>query len=58
MRTEKTLAGAAAKAGMDERTARKYLKAETLPSEMRKEHLWRTRSDPFATVWSRGEDRL
>jgi hypothetical protein len=51
MRTERTLAGAAAKAGMDERTARKYLEAGKLPTEMTVEHQWRTRADPFLTVW-------
>ena len=48
---EKTLAVAAAKAGMDEKTARKYVKAGRLPSELRVEHTWRTREDPFAEVW-------
>ncbi len=41
--TEKTLAGAAAKAGMDEKTARKYLRSRRLPSEMKVDHTWRTR---------------
>ncbi len=48
---EKTLALAAAKAGMDEKTARKYVKAGRLPSELKVEHTWRTREDPFAEVW-------
>lgn len=51
VQTEHTLAGAAAKAGMDESTARKYLRAGKLPSELRVEHTWRTRQDPFAEVW-------
>jgi hypothetical protein len=37
---------------MDEKTARKYLRAGKLPSEMMREHTWRTREDPFAEVWS------
>ncbi len=41
----------AAAAGMDEKTARKYLKAGKLPSEMQVEHSWRTREDPFEDVW-------
>ena len=49
--TETTLAGAAAKAGMDEKTARKYRKSGKLPNETRVEHSWRTRSDPFDSVW-------
>ena len=48
---EKTLALAAAKAGMDEKTARKYVKAGRLPSELKAEHTWRTREDAFAEVW-------
>ncbi len=46
-----TLSQAAAKAGMDEKTARKYLKAGQLPSQMKAEHTWRTRQDPFQEVW-------
>jgi len=38
---------AAAKAGMDEKPARKYRKLGRLPSEISKEHTWRTREDPF-----------
>ena len=48
---EKTLASAAAKAGMDEKTARRYLQLGKLPSEVRPERSWRTRSDPFEEVW-------
>ena len=42
---------AAAKAGMDPKTARKYLRDRRLPSEMRQKHTWRTRPDPFAEIW-------
>src|SRR5438270_1844673 len=42
---------AAAKAGMDPKTARKYLRDRRLPSEMRQKHTWRTRPDPFADTW-------
>ena len=41
----------AAKAGMSEKTGRKYLKARFLPSEMKKERYWKTRQDPFKKVW-------
>jgi hypothetical protein len=51
VKTEKTLAAAAAKAGMDEKTARKYRRLGRLPSEVKKPHTWRTRPDPFAEVW-------
>ena len=36
---------------MDPKTARKYLRARRLPSEMQKKHTWRTRPDPFAEIW-------
>lgn len=49
--TEKTLSSAAAKAGMDENTARKYLRLGKAPSELKVEHNWRTRPDPYAEVW-------
>jgi hypothetical protein len=42
---------AAAKAGMDRKTARKYLRARRLPSELRQAPRWRTRTDAFAGVW-------
>ena len=49
--TEKTLSIAASKAGMSEKTARKYLKAGKLPSQMKKPREWRTREDDFSEVW-------
>jgi hypothetical protein len=48
IREEETLAMAAAKAGMDEKTARKYRDSNKLPSESRAPHIWRTRPDPIA----------
>src|ERR1044072_6744044 len=42
---------AAAKSGMDPKTARKYLGDRRLPSEMRQRHTWRTRVDPFEETW-------
>ena len=39
---ERSLASAAAKAGMDEKTARKYRRLGKLPSESRRRHRWRT----------------
>ncbi len=39
---------AAMKADMDRKTARKYVAAGKLPSEMRTHRNWRTREDPFA----------
>jgi hypothetical protein len=49
--SEKTLAVAATKAGMDEKTARKWRDADQLPSQVKTEHTWRTRPDPFEDVW-------
>src|SRR5438874_11494941 len=46
-----SLETAAAKAGMDSKTARKYLRDRRLPSDMRQKHTWRTRPDPFADTW-------
>lgn len=48
---EKTLTMAAAKAGMDEKTARKYKNLGKLPSEVRPDHNWRTRKDSFEDFW-------
>ena len=49
---------AAAKAGIDEKTARKYRRLGRLPSEVRMDHTWRTRPDPFAGVWPQIEEQL
>jgi hypothetical protein len=48
---EQTLATAAAKAGMDETTARKYRDLERLPSQTKRQRTWRTRKDAFEEVW-------
>jgi hypothetical protein len=42
---------AAAKAGMSERSARKYARSGRAPSQVKVAHTWRTRPDPFADVW-------
>ena len=51
IQTEDTLAKAADKAGVDEKTARKYRDSDPLPSQRRVPHTWRTREDPFQDVW-------
>ena len=51
IQTEDTLSLAAAKAGMDEKTARKYRRRAQVPSQLKTDHTWRTRADPFAEVW-------
>jgi hypothetical protein len=48
--TEDTQEIAASKAGMDVKTARQYLRARRLPSEMKVDRHWRTRQDGFAEV--------
>ena len=58
MQTEATGYIAAAKAGMDEKTARKYVKAGRLPSELMTEHTWRTRTDPFESHWEEVRENL
>ena len=54
----KTLAQAADKANMDEKTARKYRDLGRLPSEVAPERTWRTREDPFAEVWPEVHEQL
>ena len=49
---------AAMKADMDRKTARKYVAAGRLPSELVTPRDWRTRPDPFETAWAEVEVRL
>ena len=49
---------ASLKAGMSVKTARKYRKAERMPSELSARHDWRTRVDPFSAVWESVEKQL
>ena len=49
---------AAAKAGMNVKTARKYLRIGKLPSELKKVRKYRTRKDPFLKHWSEIERML
>jgi hypothetical protein len=49
---------AAAKAGMSERTARKYAHSGRAPSQAKASHTWRTRADPFVDVWPEVEALL
>src|SRR4051812_42945582 len=58
IQTEDTLAKAADKAGVDEKTARKYRDSDPLPSQRRVPHTWRTREDPFQDVWTELVDQL
>ena len=50
---------AAAKAGMDPKTARKYRRLGKLPSEVKiMDRDWLTRPDPFAEVWPQLQEQL
>ncbi len=42
---------AAARAGMSERTARKYERVGKFPSELKRPHTWLTRENPFEEDW-------
>jgi hypothetical protein len=52
VKTEGNQETAAAKAGMDAKTARKYRHLGHLPSELAGVPRWRTRPDPFVEVWA------
>jgi hypothetical protein len=56
--TEKTKVQAADKAGMDVKTAQKYVRVGKMPSEMQTAHTWRTRRDPFGEVWEAVREKL
>lgn len=43
---------AALRASMDRKTARKYIAAGKLPSELKQPRTWRTREDPFESDWA------
>ena len=43
---------AAARAGMSERTARRYERAGKLPSQLKGQRTWRTRENPFEDDWA------
>jgi hypothetical protein len=55
---EKNQEIAASMAGMDPKTARKYLALNRLPSEVKKERHWRTREDPFSEVWDQVRQQI
>lgn len=50
--TTNNLGQSALRAGMDRKTAGKYVKAGKLPSEMKSARSYRTRPNPFETDWS------
>ena len=58
LQQQEGLALAAAKAGMDEKTARRYLEAGQLPSQLAVPHDWRTRPDAFIGIWPQLQEAL
>ncbi len=58
IQSEKDFGIAAMKAGMDEKTARKYREFGKLPSELKQEHDWRTRKNPFEEAWDSIKEML
>jgi Mu transposase-like protein len=56
--TEQNQEIAAAKAGMDPKTARKYLALNRQPSEIKRERHWRTRDDSFSDVWDQVRQQI
>jgi len=49
---------AASIAEMNEKTARKYLREGTLPSQLKKPRKYRTREDPFDSIWEDCEELM
>ena len=58
IQSEETLTIAAAKSGMDEKTARKYRRLGRLPSQCQQAYSWKTRQDPFADHWQEIQEML
>ncbi len=54
----KSVSVSAMKTGMSTNSAKKYLESATPPSQMQKQHTWRTRQDPFEDVWGDVEEKL
>jgi hypothetical protein len=55
---EKALMTAAGKAGMSEKTARRYRRLGRLPSQCKPIHDWKTRADAFEADWPWAEELL
>ena len=54
----KKLSTSAMKSEMDEKTARKYRDLGRMPSELKHDHTWRTRADPFEDAWEEVRELL
>jgi transposase len=53
-----TMSLSALKAGVDPKTARKYVQAQQTPQQLQKPRTWRTRCDPLAPIWPKVERML
>lgn len=58
MRREGSVGLAALRSGMHRNTARRYVSAGKVPSELRQVRDWRTREDPFRSDWEEIAERL
>lgn len=56
--SETQLAVAARRAGMDEKTARKYRSLGALPSTQKRPRTYRSRKDPLEDLWQQAQARL
>jgi len=54
----KTLEVSALASGMDLKTARKDRDFKKIPSELKQDHHWQTRSDPYEEVWPKIRELL
>jgi hypothetical protein len=52
------MSNSAMKAGVDRKTARKYIEAKQPPEQLQGPRTWRTREDPLAEVWPKAEKML
>ena len=55
---QQTKSLAAERSGMDEKTARKYLKSGKLPSQIKMPRIYRTHADVFESIWPEGQSYL
>lgn len=51
IKEENTVNISAMKTGMNVKTARKYLRNGKMPSQVKSDHHWKTREDPFEQTW-------
>jgi hypothetical protein len=54
----KNMSHTALRAGVDRKTARKYIQAHQTPHQLQKPHTWRTRLDPLAGAWPKAAQML